>query len=438
MNKPITINEKQLPIKEYNGQRVVTFKDVDEAHGRPEGTARKRFHGNREHFVENIDYFKVPYNGNNERPPGGRSLFDMVNDIEGYRGMDYSGYIFIAQNSETKHWKIGRTKTQKTAEKRLNLARTTELKEYQYFDCVDTLKANKLIQERLKEYRVKNSWYECDLSHILEVINDAIKEVTDTFEPRKYHRGGYHGDVTLLTESGYLMLAKSFTDDLAWKVQRELVNNYFRAKAPEPEQITLEALATSAYHYCPKTFNGEPVISVSDFVYFSGVSYSKSCCYTKSLCRQGKEYYRISGLDLQRYKRENTSAGIKSNCALVLNQDGVRKLLKHFGLSGNNMPLLEQKKALPQGQERQQDTKPVVKQQDKPPITIDTASDTNKPISGDDCVTALNVLRHVKHNHEKDLEMARAEGKDTEFLQKQLDQCKSVIQSVGMLLVMGY
>ncbi|MCW6085155.1 MULTISPECIES: ORF6N domain-containing protein [Clostridium] len=33
-----------------------------------------------------------------------------------------------------------------------------------------------------------------------------------------------------ITESGYLMLVKSLTDDLAWKVQRELVNNYFRVK----------------------------------------------------------------------------------------------------------------------------------------------------------------------------------------------------------------
>ncbi|OSM07623.1 hypothetical protein MAIT1_05002 [Magnetofaba australis IT-1] len=33
----------------------------------------------------------------------------------------------------------------------------------------------------------------------------------------------------LLTQSGYLMLVKSFTDDLAWRVQRELVNRYFHA-----------------------------------------------------------------------------------------------------------------------------------------------------------------------------------------------------------------
>lgn len=33
-----------------------------------------------------------------------------------------------------------------------------------------------------------------------------------------------------ITETGYLMLVKSFTDDLAWDVQRDLVNTYFRAK----------------------------------------------------------------------------------------------------------------------------------------------------------------------------------------------------------------
>lgn len=38
--------------------------------------------------------------------------------------------------------------------------------------------------------------------------------------------------LTLLTESGYLMLVKSFTDDLAWEVQRQLVRSYFRPAAP--------------------------------------------------------------------------------------------------------------------------------------------------------------------------------------------------------------
>lgn len=42
--------------------------------------------------------------------------------------------------------------------------------------------------------------------------------------------------ITLITETGYMMLVKSFTDDLAWKVQRELVDTYFKIRA-EPETI---------------------------------------------------------------------------------------------------------------------------------------------------------------------------------------------------------
>ena len=52
--------------------------------------------------------------------------------------------------------------------------------------------------------------------------------------------------LVLITEQGYLMLVKSFTDDLAWKVQRDLVNTYFRVKKPmsaiEQLQLTQQAL----------------------------------------------------------------------------------------------------------------------------------------------------------------------------------------------------
>lgn len=37
----------------------------------------------------------------------------------------------------------------------------------------------------------------------------------------------------LLTETGYLMLVKSFTDELAWQVQRQLVNSYFAKSKSE-------------------------------------------------------------------------------------------------------------------------------------------------------------------------------------------------------------
>lgn len=52
--------------------------------------------------------------------------------------------------------------------------------------------------------------------------------------------------VTLMTESGYLLLVKSFQDDLSWQLQKQLVKVYFRyrelvAPAPTPEVETLSA-----------------------------------------------------------------------------------------------------------------------------------------------------------------------------------------------------
>lgn len=109
----VGIGEHVLPVKEYKGQRVVTFKDIDIVHNRPTGTARKRFNDNKKHFIEGEDYYKI---------------------------------------------------------------------------CASEIRTHKLIK----------------------------------LSPKA------HENMVFITESGYLMLVKSFTDDLAWTVQRELVKNYFK------------------------------------------------------------------------------------------------------------------------------------------------------------------------------------------------------------------
>ena len=49
---------------------------------------------------------------------------------------------------------------------------------------------------------------------------------TDIWENFGFHTKAPNG--FLITLSGYSMLVKSFTDDLAWNIQRELVNHYFK------------------------------------------------------------------------------------------------------------------------------------------------------------------------------------------------------------------
>ncbi|WP_234454889.1 ORF6N domain-containing protein [Pseudomonas lactis] len=53
-------------------------------------------------------------------------------------------------------------------------------------------------------------------------------------------------DITFLTEQGYLMLVKSLTDDLAWTVQRQLVNSYFRPQQFVLPQTRAEAMRLAA------------------------------------------------------------------------------------------------------------------------------------------------------------------------------------------------
>lgn len=114
MEEIVRINNNDLQVKTWNGKRVVTFKDVDTVHERPDGTASRNFRENKLRFVENEDYFLV------------------------------SG-------------------------------------------------------EELKE----------------------LKQATNFV-------GSNAKEIIMITEMGYLMLVKSFTDDLAWSVQRDLVNTYFK------------------------------------------------------------------------------------------------------------------------------------------------------------------------------------------------------------------
>lgn len=121
----VNIGDTQFTSKTLDGKPVLTFRDIDAIHHRPDGSARKRFNDNRQRFVEGEDYMKI---------------------------------------------------------------------------CAS-------------EFR----------THFDGLSSKATE------------------DVYLLTESGYLMIVKSFTDDWAWEVQRKLVKTYFRAKelaAQTPKPMT--------------------------------------------------------------------------------------------------------------------------------------------------------------------------------------------------------
>jgi hypothetical protein len=75
--------------------------------------------------------------------------------------------------------------------------------------------------------------------------------VTSSHEAKKNFGIMAPNGLIALTESGYLMIAKVFDDDLAWEVQRSLVNSYFRLKdvvaavtAPSEERTVLDEITS--------------------------------------------------------------------------------------------------------------------------------------------------------------------------------------------------
>lgn len=58
MNEMIQILDNQIQVKEWAGQRVITFQDIDTVHQRPRGTASRNFRRTGTSLLEGTDYFK--------------------------------------------------------------------------------------------------------------------------------------------------------------------------------------------------------------------------------------------------------------------------------------------------------------------------------------------------------------------------------------------
>lgn len=66
MENIVNVEGTELGIREYNGQRVVTFRDIDEVHHRPHGTAYRNFRANKRFFNEGRDYVTVHKKNQND------------------------------------------------------------------------------------------------------------------------------------------------------------------------------------------------------------------------------------------------------------------------------------------------------------------------------------------------------------------------------------
>lgn len=234
----ITVNGYTLPIKEYNGQRVVTLREIDEMHGKSCGAARQLFNKNKQWLVEGEDYWTT-------QSHQAKELFGIVAP-RGLTILTQNGYMLIAKSFKD-------NSTMKTIE--VVMEHYFESESIENEDETKTIMVDDYVLP-IKEYCGKRvvTLREIDEMHkrapgtagrnFRENKNRFI-EGEDYFkvcadEIRRYKlrciSNKAHNDVYLFTMMGYLMLTKSLKDDLSWQIQRMLVNSYFTLNAKEDQK----------------------------------------------------------------------------------------------------------------------------------------------------------------------------------------------------------
>ena len=105
MDNKIIIFNKEIEIKEYNGERVITAYDIAELHGRDVKVINQQFNNNRNKFIENEDYFVAKKNLIH-----GLMSFTLANKLQNLKEIilfTYSGYLLLAKTfNDELSWKI--------------------------------------------------------------------------------------------------------------------------------------------------------------------------------------------------------------------------------------------------------------------------------------------------------------------------------------------
>ncbi len=95
MSEIVTIENTEMQIREYDGQRVVTLKDIDRVHMKKTDTAKKAFQKYKKHFVLGTDYFELTRKELGERYSPNEKIVGNPN-IKTYLFTE-SGYLMIVK-----------------------------------------------------------------------------------------------------------------------------------------------------------------------------------------------------------------------------------------------------------------------------------------------------------------------------------------------------
>ena len=137
--------------------------------------------------------------------------------------------------------------------------------------------------------------------------------------------------LTLITESGYLLLVKSFTDELSWKVQKILVKTYFRAKH-EPQQNP-ESLIIPAPKFdltiSFRSYRGKPCVNVAEAARVFNVAPMTIRSIIRDGLERDTECQLLYGSEVREFHKENNMR-IPGARLYIIYKEGFKKLKAIF------------------------------------------------------------------------------------------------------------
>ena len=105
MNNKILINNKNIEIKKYNGEIILTAYDITDLHERDVKRINENFRHNIDKFVEKEDYYIINKNSINDRKIFGQRF--IPNNIKQLLIFNESGYLLLTKTFQDDFsWKI--------------------------------------------------------------------------------------------------------------------------------------------------------------------------------------------------------------------------------------------------------------------------------------------------------------------------------------------
>ena len=202
-------------------------------------------------------------------------------------------------------------------------------------------------------------------------------------------------DIMPVVHNGQLFLNESQLYDLMLEVKTDKVKPFRKWIVNEvlPSLNRTGKYEMSSHSnnstYFDKFWNGEKVITIKDFAFFTGISQATVNYYVNNLLKRNDEYYLLEGNELQQFKYLNTRCNKKLPHLILLNYKGCMKLAQTLNCKTDTIECFKNAScmSLP---EKKEDNRPYYVTVSRDPAAYNKLSELKNMVTALD--TMLNLI----------------------------------------------